>query len=323
MAYLLLKTRLALELPRINAALEEAEHALPAPVQPVAHHIFSSGGKRIRPLLLVLTARLLGCKTDEVYHLAVTLEMLHAATLLHDDVIDCAGTRRGKPSAHTLFSQTETILAGDALLARANAFVADFGNTALSRCFSEATTETCAGEILEIAAQRDPELSLEQYLSIIAGKTAKLISSACEMGALLARGTEQQVAAAADFGENIGIAFQLVDDAIDFAETNVTGKPSLGDLREGKLTYPLRCYRESLASEARARFDEQFRQGSFSPEDCAAIGESVRSQGFDRRTRDFADSYLVRAEKALMDLPQGKERTLLQEMAAFVRERTK
>ncbi|MCR5814579.1 MAG: polyprenyl synthetase family protein [Desulfovibrio sp.] len=323
MAYLLLKTRLALELPRINAALEEAENALPAPVQPIAHHIFSSGGKRIRPLLLVLTARLLGCQREDVYRLAVTLEMLHAATLLHDDVLDDAATRRGKPAAHTLFSQTETILAGDALLAQGNAFVADFENTALSRCFSDATSATCAGEILEIASQRDPHLSLEQYLTIISGKTAKLISCACEMGALLAAGSAQQVAAAAAFGENIGIAFQLVDDAIDFAETSVTGKPSLGDLREGKLTYPLRCYQEQLEPRERELFDEKFRSGTFTGEECAAIGERVRSQGFDRSTRDFADSYLTRAENALMDLPEGKERTLLREMAAFVRERTK
>ncbi|MBR3665263.1 MAG: polyprenyl synthetase family protein [Desulfovibrio sp.] len=323
MAYLLLKTRLALELPRINAALEEAEHTLPAPVQPVAHHIFNSGGKRIRPLLLVLVARLLGCQGDNVYRLAVTLEMLHAATLLHDDVIDDAATRRGRPAAHTLFDQTQTILAGDALLACGNALVADFQNTALSRSFSQATSETCAGEILEIAAQRDPELSLEQYLAIISGKTAKLISCACEMGALLAEASAQQVAAAAAFGEHIGIAFQLVDDAIDFAEEGVTGKPSFGDLREGKMTYPLRCYRQNLDSDARAHFDEQFRSAAFSPEACRAIAESVRRLGYDRSTRDFADSYLQQAEDNLMDLPDGKERTLLREMAAFVRERTK
>ncbi len=323
MAYLLLKTRLALELPRINAALEEAEHTLPAPVQPVAHHIFNSGGKRIRPLLLVLVARLLGCQGDNVYRLAVTLEMLHAATLLHDDVIDDAATRRGRPAAHTLFDQTQTILAGDALLACGNALVADFQNTALSRSFSQATSETCAGEILEIAAQRDPELSLEQYLAIISGKTAKLISCACEMGALLAEASTQQVAAAAAFGEHIGIAFQLVDDAIDFAEEGVTGKPSFGDLREGKMTYPLRCYRQHLDSDARAHFDEQFRRAAFIPEECRNIAESVRRLGYDRSTRDFADSYLQQAEDNLMDLPDGKERTLLREMAAFVRERTK
>ena len=119
MANILLKARLALELPPINAALERAAQGLPEPVRPVAQHIFEAGGKRLRPLLTVLTARLLGYEHADIYDLAVTMEMLHAATLLHDDVLDNAASRRGKPAAHTIFEVTPTILAGDALLAEA------------------------------------------------------------------------------------------------------------------------------------------------------------------------------------------------------------
>lgn len=128
---LLLKARLALELPPINKALSRAAEGLPHPVRPIARHIFEAGGKRLRPLLTILMARLLGYDKKDIYDLAVTMEMLHAATLLHDDVLDNADTRRGKPAAHTIFNATSTILAGDAMLAHANALVAQCGDPRL------------------------------------------------------------------------------------------------------------------------------------------------------------------------------------------------
>ena len=217
MATLLLKARLALELPPINAALKRAEQDLPEAVRPVARHIFDAGGKRLRPLLTVLTARLCGYDKDDIYDLAVTLEMLHAATLLHDDVLDNAATRRGQAAAHTLFDVTPTILAGDALLSHANAMVADYGDPRLCRCFSEATSRTATGEILEIAAQRRVQTTAGEYEEIVRGKTAWLIRASCQMGALRAGASDALVEAAASYGENVGMAFQMVDDALDFA----------------------------------------------------------------------------------------------------------
>ena len=253
---LLLKARLALELPPINKALSRAAEGLPHPVRPIARHIFEAGGKRLRPLLTILMARLLGYDKKDIYDLAVTMEMLHAATLLHDDVLDNADTRRGKPAAHTIFNATSTILAGDAMLAHANALVAQCGDPRLCLCFSEATSRTAAGEILEIAAQHQVETTAEEYEEIIRGKTAWLIRASCQLGALRAGADDALVEAAAAYGENIGMAFQIVDDALDFAPQSVTGKPSGGDVREGKLTPPLRMYRDSLDDAARASFDQ-------------------------------------------------------------------
>ena len=139
------------------------------------------------------------------------------------------------------------ILAGDALLASANSCVARYDDPALCRCFSQATSRTAAGEILEIASQRHVDVSGETYADIIRGKTAWLIRASCEMGALRAGGNVMQVAAAAEYGENLGMAFQLVDDALDFADSGETGKPTAGDVREGKLTPPLRLYRHEEA----------------------------------------------------------------------------
>ena len=305
MANILLKARLALELPPINAALERAAQGLPEPVRPVARHIFEAGGKRLRPLLTGLTARLLGSERADISALAVTMAMLHAATLLHDDVLDNAVSRRGKPAAHTLFEVTPTILAGDALLAEANALVAGFGDPRLSLCFSEATSRTAAGEILEIAAQRRVDTSAAEYEEIVRGKTAWLIRASCQLGALRAGATDAQAAAAAAYGENLGMAFQIVDDALDFAPSSLTGKPEGGDVREGKLTPPIFFYANSLAPAERDAFFARFAEQSFTDEDVRHVIDTVRAQGFDDKTRGIADTYLRKAQENLDALTAG------------------
>lgn len=251
------------------------------------------------------------------------MEMLHAATLLHDDVLDNADTRRGKPAAHTIFNATSTILAGDAMLAHANALVAQCGDPRLCLCFSEATSRTAAGEILEIAAQHQVETTAEEYEEIIRGKTAWLIRASCQLGALRAGADDALVEAAAAYGENIGMAFQIVDDALDFAPQSVTGKPSGGDVREGKLTPPLRMYRDSLDDAARAAFDQAFNDASFTDSDAEHIADSIRAAGFDQATRMAAEGYLDKARAALATLPSGPEQDILQQMADYVRDRKK
>lgn len=318
-----LKARLALELPGINRALNKAVDTLPEPVRPVARHIFDAGGKRLRPLLTVLMARLLGHEAKSIQDLAITLEMLHAATLLHDDVLDNAVSRRGKPAAHTLFDVSSVILAGDALLAGANALVANYGDTRLTRCFSEATSRTAAGEILEIAAQRRVDSSSVDYEDMVRGKTAWLIRAACEMGALAAGADDAAVAAAAAYGENLGMAFQMVDDALDFAPESVTGKPTGGDVREGKLTPPLRLYRDSLNTAERSAFDAAFCAGLMTEADAASIAESIRQAGHDNAVRRQADEFLDAARQALETLPDRPERELMRQMADYVRDRKK
>ena len=318
-----LKARLALELPGINRALNKAVDTLPEPVRPVARHIFDAGGKRLRPLLTVLTTRLLGNGSKNIQDLAITLEMLHAATLLHDDVLDNAVSRRGKPAAHTLYDVSSVILAGDALLAGANALVANYGDTRLTRCFSEATSRTAAGEILEIAAQRRVDSSSADYEDMVRGKTAWLIRAACEMGALAAGADDASVAAAAAYGENLGMAFQMVDDALDFAPESVTGKPTGGDVREGKLTPPLRLYRDSLSAEERSAFDAAFCAGLMTEADAASIAESIRQAGYDDAVRRQADEFLDAARQALETLPDRPERELMRQMADYVRDRKK
>ncbi len=322
-----LKERFIDELPAIESALEKATGFLPKPVRPIATHIFDAGGKRLRPFLTVLVARLFGYTKEDIYDLACTMEMLHAATLLHDDVLDDAHARRGCPAAHTVFDTTSTILAGDALLAAANLLVAEYNDVRLCRCFSEATMQTASGEILEIDNLCNLEQSEDMYDAIVLGKTAWLLRASCVMGALRAGASEAEIAAVAAFGQELGMAFQMVDDALDFAPEAETGKPTGGDLCEGKLTPPIRLYRESLHGEAREKFDAAFTAGSFSADEAARIGKEICHRGFDTQTRQKAGEALQRAKQALDILPShvlGRaERNLLLEMADYVQKRQK
>ena len=318
-----LKACLALELPHINAALRAAANRLPEPVRPLALHVFDAGGKRLRPFLVVLMARLLGYTGKDIYSLAVTLEMLHAATLIHDDVLDNADTRRGKPAVHTLYGPTMSILAGDAMLSTANELVAEHGDLRLVTTFSESISRTAAGEIMEIAAMRTLDQKEQTYRDIVLGKTAWLIRASCVMGALKAGATAEQLQAAAVYGENVGIAFQMVDDALDVAPADIIGKPSGGDIREGKLTPPVRLYRESLSDAERVAFDAAFTAGTFTDADAARIGAAIRQRGFDRITREMAGACLDTARNALHTLPDGTEKRHLLRMADYVQQREK
>lgn len=304
---------------RINKILKEEMKTLPEPAAAVASHILEAGGKRLRPLLTLLFARLFGKEGDEIYRLASSMEMLHAATLLHDDVLDNADNRRGKAAAHMVFNSTAAILGGDALLAQGNAIVASFQDTKLVECFSRATVQTAAGEILEMDSLRDPFLSLEKYLQIARGKTACLIAQSCRMGALAAIADQDLTQKSADFGENLGIAFQIVDDALDLAPQKQTGKPRGGDIREGKMTPPLFYYRQSLSESERAEFDKAFSQGNFSPEKIEQICDDCAP--FIEQALTLADTYLEKAGETLLSFPDNPQKTYLRKMVDYVRQR--
>lgn len=319
MASTQLQNRLAKETADIDAALMAELDHLPSPCQPVARHIIAAGGKRLRPFLAVISARMFGYGQNDIYRLGASLEMLHAATLLHDDVLDNADARRSQPAAHILHGASAAILGGDALLALGNAIVASFHNPALSLAYSRATMQTAAGEVLEMASLRDPGLTDSQYLAIVKGKTACLIAQACVMGAIIAKASQEQIQQCEAFGENLGIAFQLVDDALDFAPESQTGKPKGGDLREGKFTPPLRLYRKSLAPDIRAEFDKAFQSGSFpAPE---TVINAIAA--FATPSLALANEPLAKARDALSHLPRNAENAILAEMAEYVRLRRK
>ena len=326
------------ELPIINDRLARETRELPELVRAVAEHVLMAGGKRLRPLLTLLFFRCVARGRAErdssgpsspsghpdMYPLACSMEFLHSATLLHDDILDGSDLRRGRTTAHLVYGKTETILAGDVLLALANRLVAEYGDARLSWRVAEAIMRTASGEIQELEWIKRPTLSLQHYLEIITGKTAYLIQAACHCGALAAGGDEQAAQAALDYGINLGIAFQLTDDALDYsARAEVAGKPVGNDLREGKLTLPLIGYLETLPEAECQEILDWVRAlgaaadpGALSAQDLARHGrvvQAVRDAGCVEKTRDRAAQYIVLAEEALTSLPECPERVALQE----------
>ena len=316
-----LKSVLREEQPRISAVLEKEIQALPEAARAVARHTLSAGGKRLRPLLAVYMGRLFGCMHPDIYAMAAAIEFVHVASLIHDDVLDNATTRRGILAAHTVYTPTVAILSGDVMLAHAAGLVSKIGNTHISVQFAEAVSKTAVGEIEEFNHLGDARLSNDDYLAIITGKTAWNLRVACEMPAYYAGATEEQVRAAAVFGLELGIAFQIVDDALDIAPSEDTGKPSGGDVRERKCTPLIRFYMDSLAADEAGIFAEKFAAGSFSDAELDAIVSAMRAADLDKKTRDLATPHLERAQEALALLPACKERDVLALVPEFVKNR--
>jgi len=315
-----LKIALAQEQPRIQAFLERFAAELPVASQPVARHVLNAGGKRLRPFLTLLVGRLFGrladCRDDVLYTLGAAIEILHAATLLHDDILDNADMRRGRPSAHVLFAPGAVVLAGDAMLAKAMLMVSRIGDTRLTDCIAEAAMRTADGEIAEFNQLCNPDLSTDDYLAVITGKTAWMLRASCELGAIVSGAKPDAIRAAADFGLQLGIAFQMVDDALDFAPG--TGKPRGGDLKEGKATPPLLSYIASLPPAVAEACKERFRRGPLSEDEVEALCSAVCAGGHDSRTREQARSYLAAAAAFLRPFPNSPERLLLEQVLEYI-----
>ncbi len=306
---------------RMNAYLEKEVRTLPASAGVVASHILNAGGKRLRPLLAVYMGRLFGCEHPDIYAMAGAIEFVHVASLIHDDVLDNATTRRGILAAHTVYTPTVAILAGDVMLAHAAGLVSHIGDKYISERFSEAVIRTATGEIDEFNNLGDVRLPYETYLSIITGKTAWCLKVACELPAYRAGADATQVRAAAEFGLELGIAFQIVDDALDIAPSRETGKPSGGDLRERKCTPLTRFYLDSLPEDEAAIFAEKFAAGSFTEAEIESVTARMRGLGLDGKTRELAMPHLERARQALALLPDNKERKVLALIPDFIKNR--
>ena len=206
----------------------------------LAAHIVAAGGKRLRPLLTLACARLCGYGGERHVKLAACVEFIHTATLLHDDVVDESLLRRGLASANAVFGNQASVLVGDFLFARAFQLMVEDGSLEVLSILSRAAATIAEGEVLQLVTQNDLATSEARYLDVIRGKTAALFAAACEVGAVVADRPDAEAAALAEFGMNLGIAFQLVDDALDYAaDQSVLGKTVGDDFREGKITLPV------------------------------------------------------------------------------------
>lgn len=208
-------------------------------ISDVANHIISNGGKRIRPLCLLLAAGLCGSLNDKAEKLAVALEFIHTATLLHDDVVDDSQFRRGKHSSNSVFGNKASILVGDFIYSRSFELMVAVENLDVLKVLSKASNIMASGEVKQLAMINNVEMSKEDYLDIIYSKTAVLFEASCESVAILGNCNPNQIKAMKDYGRNLGMAFQLIDDALDYDTTNNLGKMAFADWSEGKLTMPI------------------------------------------------------------------------------------
>jgi octaprenyl-diphosphate synthase len=310
----------------VRQDLAEIEKALVENLKPylpfvshVARYIMFSGGKRIRPLLMVLAARLCGYEGDYDTTLSVVFEYLHAATLLHDDIVDGAEVRRGNPVAHSIWGAPGTVLVGDFLLARSISIAAESHQMAIIDVLARTTARMSEGEIHQLLYRGDLGLDEGQYMEIIRGKTACLMEAACQCGALLAEAPEDHVRALAQYGYNLGVAFQLVDDLLDYtADAGVLGKATGTDLREGKLTLPLLCALNRATKEDRRHMETIIESGDTDGKGFHTVLDLVNKYGGAAYTRKGAEDRIRQAKKYLDLFEPSKTRSLLEDLADYV-----
>lgn len=236
----LFRTLIAEDMQTVDRVIRARLHSDVVLIRQVAEYIITAGGKRLRPVLTLLSGKALGYEGDHLYELAAMIEFIHTATLLHDDVVDESDMRRGRETANALFGNAASVLVGDFLYTRAFQMMVTTNNMQILQVMAEATNIIAEGEVLQLLNIGNTELSEQDYLQVIQYKTAKLFEAAARVGALIANGSDAQVKALADYGMYLGTAFQIIDDVLDYSgDADTIGKSLGDDLAEGKATLPL------------------------------------------------------------------------------------
>jgi geranylgeranyl pyrophosphate synthase len=304
---------------RVESVLFERASNVPDPLGSMLRHALGSG-KRLRPALVVLTGRVFAPLTAPFFSLAAAVEALHAGTLVHDDVVDDASTRRGQVTLHKRWPVAAAILSGDYLLAQAAALVSDLGEPRVLKCFAETLCTLCAGEIEQMYVTPEGRRLRENYDRSIEAKTASLTAASTEMSAILAGATEAEIAAMRRYGREFGMAFQIVDDVLDFVgDEQRLGKPTGSDLRQGLITLPTLHYLTGhngdspVSAVLEGHRDEGLVQ--------AAV-EAVRASGAIDAALSDAWVHVRQGQEALVVVPDNTSRHTLSALAEYVVERT-
>jgi len=302
----------------VNAVILERMQSKVALIPELAGHLIAGGGKRMRPMLTLACAGLLDYPGTRHHKLAAAVEFIHTATLLHDDVVDGSGMRRGKRTANLIWGNPASVLVGDFLFSRAFELMVEDGSLKVLRILSHASAVIAEGEVEQLTAQRRIETGEEQYLTIISAKTAALFAAACRVAPVVAEASEEAELALECYGRNLGIAFQLTDDVIDYASDAATmGKGVGDDFRDGKMTLPV-----ILAYARGSESDRQFWRSAIggersSDDDLAQAVGLLRATDALTDTIDRALHYGRRAIDALAIFPPGKAKAALTEAVEF------
>ena len=289
-------------------------------INTVADYIIGAGGKRMRPVLLLLVARALGYQGAHHHLLAAVIEFIHTATLLHDDVVDESELRRGRGTANAMFGNAASVLVGDFLYSRAFQMMVEPDDMRVMRVLSDATNVIAEGEVLQLMNCNDPDVDEARYLQVIRYKTAKLFEAAGQIGAILCNAPGEVEDAAAEYGRRMGTAFQLIDDVLDYSgDTGEIGKNVGDDLREGKATLPLIHVMSHGSADERALVRQAIEQGH--TEHFDAISAAIHRTGALEYARDRAREEAAAAAAALSHLPISQYRDALLYLSTYSIER--
>ena len=311
---------IAADMDAVNTVIRQRLHSEVSLVNQIAEYIISAGGKRIRPVLVLLLANAHGYRGTAHHELAAVVEFIHTATLLHDDVVDESSMRRGRQTANALFGNAASVLVGDFLYSRSFQMMVGLENMRVMQILSDATNVIAEGEVLQLLNMHDPDVSHENYLNVIRSKTAKLFEAAAELGALVAGASAAQVAAAGEYGRSLGTAFQLIDDVLDYAgDAAEIGKNVGDDLREGKPTLPLIYLMEHGTPAQRELVRSCIEQGDEQHFD--AVLAAVTSSGALDYTRREAETAARRAADSIADLPDSDYKESLLQLCRFAVDR--
>lgn len=290
----------------------------------VSRHILLSGGKRLRPALFVLAARLCGGQGLREFDFSLAFEFLHAATLLHDDVVDQADTRRSRPAAHTVYGNPGVILVGDYLFAKALAISSLTGRLIFTEVMSDTVARMAEGEVMQMLRAGDPSITEEEYEMVIFRKTGLLIESCCYLGAVLANGHDWQAQSLRRYGRHIGLAFQIVDDTLDYKTTAIEfGKPVGHDLDEGKITLPLIRTLAQATPEHKSELIELIGKSPRNHDEFQRVKELIAQyRGLEQALARATDE-IAAGKAALQDFPPCEEKYDLMDLADYIVTRRK
>ena len=306
--------------PAVNLKIVENLQSDVALVNSVSHYIINSGGKRLRPLLVLLAARACGYQGDKHILSAVIIEFIHTATLLHDDVVDDSELRRGQNTANSVFGNQASVLVGDFLYSRSFQLMVQVGHMRIMDVLADATNAIAEGEVLQLMNCNDPETSEQNYLDVIYRKTAKLFEAGMLIGAILAGQTRAVEDSLVEYGRKLGCAFQLVDDALDYGAGNAELGKNIGDdLAEGKPTLPLIYALKKAPAEEQIIIRKAIMEGGL--DDIDRIATTIRTTGALAYTARLAEKAAQEAIAALNPLPDSEHKESLVQLARFAVER--
>jgi octaprenyl-diphosphate synthase len=316
--YQQIRSLIQADLDKVNQFVVDQLYSEVALVESIGHYIVDAGGKRLRPMLVLLSAKACGIKSDQHINMAAVIEFIHTATLLHDDVVDMSTLRRGRPTVNEQWNNPSSVLVGDFIYSRAFQVLVNVGDMRIMEIMANTTNKIAEGEVLQLISKSNPNSTEELYLQVIKNKTAILFEAAAMSGAMLSGADENKVNALAEYGLQLGLAFQLIDDALDYmGDAQELGKNVGDDLAEGKSTLPLIYTMANGTAADRDLIQQSLRAESLAPQQLQEVIALVKSSGALDYTKELAGTKTAAAVKALEVLPASEYKTALQELVEF------